>query len=77
MDATATGLQETIGRMRSAVDQIRGTEIQIQRISTNATIRATHIGAGGVALNKIAEVMQHLALSPIPIPKRWPECSAP
>ncbi|HEX5227787.1 MAG TPA: hypothetical protein VFW44_08760, partial [Bryobacteraceae bacterium] len=31
-------------------------------ISTNATIRATHIGASGVALNKIAEVMQRLAL---------------
>ncbi len=62
MDSTTSGLKETIGRMRDSVAEIRGTEIQIQRISTNATIRATHIGAAGVALNKIAEVMQHLAL---------------
>lgn len=62
IESTVTGLAETIGGMRATVDGIRGTEIQIQRISTNATIRATHIGASGVALNKIAEVMQHLAL---------------
>jgi methyl-accepting chemotaxis protein len=62
MDSTAAGLDKTIDRMRGSVTQIRGTEIQIQRISTNATIRAIHIGAPGVALNKIAEVMQHLAL---------------
>ena len=60
--ATAAGLEQTIGRMRSSVTEIRGTEIQIQRISTNATIRSIHIGAPGVALNKIAEVMQRLAL---------------
>jgi hypothetical protein len=62
MDSTTSGLEETIGRMRDSVAEIRGTEIQIQRISTNATIRATHIGAAGVALNKIAEGMQRLAL---------------
>jgi hypothetical protein len=62
MDSTVAGLAETIGDMRDSVAQIRGTEIQIQRISTNATIRATHLGATGIALNKIAEVMQRLAL---------------
>jgi hypothetical protein len=62
MDATTAGLGETIGRMRDSVAEIRGTEIQIQRISINATIRAIHLGTAGVALNKIAEVMQRLAL---------------
>jgi hypothetical protein len=62
MDSTTSGLDETVGRMRVSVAEIRGTEIQIQRISTNATIRATHIGAAGTALNKISEVMQRLAL---------------
>lgn len=62
IEAAASSLAETIGGMRASVAEIRGTEIQIQRISTNATIRATHIGASGIALNKIAEVMQHLAL---------------
>ena len=42
--------------------EIRGIEIRIQRIATNATIRATHIGDAGNALNVIAEVMQRLAL---------------
>lgn len=62
IESTAGSLTETIGGMRASVADIRGTEIQIQRISTNATIRATHIGTSGVALNKIAEVMQRLAL---------------
>lgn len=62
MESTIAGLSETIGSMSASVAEIRRTEIQIQRISTNATIRAIHIGASGVALNKIAEVMQRLAL---------------
>lgn len=62
MGSTAAGLDKIIGRMRESVSEIRGTEIQIQRISTNATIRATHLGDSGAALNKIAEVMQRLAL---------------
>lgn len=56
------GLAETVARMRTSMNEIRGTGIQIQRISTNATIRAIHIGAPGVALNKIAENMQRMAL---------------
>lgn len=60
--STGAGLEETLGRMRASVAEIRATEIRIQRISTNATIRATHIGDAGIALNKIAEVMQRLAL---------------
>ncbi len=62
MDSTIAGLSGTMGGMSASVAEIRRTEIQIQRISTNATIRAIHIGATGVALNKIAEVMQRLAL---------------
>jgi hypothetical protein len=62
MESTIAGLAGTINGMSASVADIRRTEIQIQRISTNATIRAIHIGATGVALNKIAEVMQHLAL---------------
>jgi hypothetical protein len=61
MEATATRLEETIRHMRDSITGIRGTEIRIQHISTNATIRATHIGAAGIALNTIAEVMQRLA----------------
>jgi methyl-accepting chemotaxis protein len=62
MGSTAANLAETIGRMRESVAGIRGIEIRIQRIATNATIRAAHIGAAGNALNVIAEVMQRLAL---------------
>jgi len=62
MDSTAAGLDSTIGRMASSVWEIRGTEIQIQRISTNATIGASHLGASGGALDKIAEIMHRLAL---------------
>ena len=62
MDSTVAGLAGTIEGMRKSVAEIRGTEIQIQRISINATIRASHIGVRGTALNKIAEVMQRLAL---------------
>jgi hypothetical protein len=62
MEATAASLEETIGEMRASIAEIRGIEIRIQRISTNASVRATHIGAPGVALNVIAEVMQRLAL---------------
>lgn len=62
MESTIAGLSETIAAMNTSVAEIRRTELQIQRISTNATIRAIHIGAAGVALNKIAEVMQRLAL---------------
>ncbi len=61
VDSTAAGLEETIGRMRASVGEIRVTEIRIQRISTNATIRACHLGSAGGALNKIAEEMQRLA----------------
>jgi hypothetical protein len=62
MESTAASLEETIGRMRDSIEMIRGIEIRIQRISTNASIRATHLGAEGTALNVIAEEMQRLAL---------------
>jgi len=60
--ATAAHLAESVGAMRESVAEIRRTEIRIRRIATNATIRATHIGAAGNALSVIAEVMQGLAL---------------
>ena len=62
MQATVANLEESLVRMRESVADIRGIEIQIQRIAINATIRATHIGAAGNALTVIAEVMQGLAL---------------
>ncbi len=55
-------LRETVCRMRESVDQTRGTEISIERIAINATVRATQIGAAGSALNVVAEVMRGLAL---------------
>jgi len=62
MQATAAALEESLGRMRKSVADIRGIEIQIQRIAINATIRATHIGSAGNALTVIADVMQRLSL---------------
>lgn len=62
MESTAASLAETINGMRQSVAEVRGIEIRIQRIATNATIRAVHIGTKGDALNVIAEVMHRLAL---------------
>ena len=62
VESTAASLEKTISSMQDSVGEIRGIEIRIQRIATNATIRATHIGTAGNALNVIAEVMQRLAL---------------
>ena len=61
VESTAASLEETICSMQDSVDEIRSIEIRIQRIATNATIRATHIGTAGNALNVIAEAMQRLA----------------
>src|SRR6185295_2534498 len=62
VESTAAGLEKTISSMQDSTGEIRSIEIRIQRIATNATIRATHIGTSGNALNVIAEVMQRLAL---------------
>ena len=62
VESTAASLEETISSMQDSVGEIRSIEIRIQRIATNATIRATHIGTAGNALNVIAEVMQRLDL---------------
>jgi hypothetical protein len=62
VESTAAGLEETISSMRVSVGEIRSIEIRIRRIATNATIRATHIGSAGNALNVIAEVMQRLVI---------------
>ncbi len=55
-------LRETVGRMRESIAETRGTEISIERIAINATVRATQIGAAGSALNVVAEVMRGLAI---------------
>jgi hypothetical protein len=57
---TAANLDGIIGRMRDSVEEIRGTEWQLQRIAINATIRAAHLGDAGDALNTIAEAMSHM-----------------
>ena len=62
MDSTVAGLEDTIRRMRASVEEINGIEVNIHRISINAALQATHIGAGGEPLNIIAEVMLRLAL---------------
>jgi methyl-accepting chemotaxis protein len=62
MQCMAARLRETIGRIRESVDEIRAIEIRIQRIATNATIRAAHIGVEGSALDVIAGVMRQAAL---------------
>ncbi|HTR39473.1 MAG TPA: hypothetical protein VMH80_26550 [Bryobacteraceae bacterium] len=59
--ATAAHLKETIDQMRASVAGIDRTEIQIQRIAINATLRATQLEASGDALGVVAEVMQRLA----------------
>jgi uncharacterized protein YukE len=61
MNATAANLGSTIAGMRESAMQIRNIEVSIQRISINATLRATQIGAGGDALNVIAAAMLRLA----------------
>jgi hypothetical protein len=56
------GLEETLGRMRGAIDEIRAIETQMHRMALNARIRACHIGAAGDALSVLAASMQHGAL---------------
>ena len=62
LQSTARKLDGVIAGMQSSVAEIGGIEIRIQRIATNATIRASHIGAAGDALNVIAGVMRGVAL---------------
>jgi hypothetical protein len=61
INAAAASLGSTIGGMCQSVHKIREIEISIQRISINATLRATQIGAGGDPLSVIAAVMLRLA----------------
>jgi methyl-accepting chemotaxis protein len=58
----ALDLKSLAGQMRESIADIRGTEINIERIAINATVRATQIGDRGNALNVVAEVMRRLAL---------------
>ncbi|HTW65963.1 MAG TPA: hypothetical protein VME17_15160 [Bryobacteraceae bacterium] len=61
MQSLARELETLVHRMLESVGEIRGTEINIERIAINAMIRATQIGGSGNALNVVAEVMLRLA----------------
>jgi len=61
MARVAREFRERVGRMRDAVSDIRGTELQIERIAINATLRAIQIGDAGNALDIVAGVMLRLA----------------
>ena len=63
MADTAKEIDGIIVQMIRSVNAIRAVEIGIQRIALNATIRASHLGATGDALNVIAEEMQRLAVN--------------
>jgi len=67
MDSTSPAFLAPARECRKSVAGIGGTEIQIQRISTNATIRATHIG-GGYRVPPIGRVRR--SRGPIPWPKK-------
>jgi hypothetical protein len=60
-EATHTGLAETIGQMRGAIQKIQAVEIQMVRLALNASIRAAHIGGSGDALAVLAGTMQRVA----------------
>jgi len=69
MQSTAQKLEEIIAGMQNSVAEIRGIEIRIQRIATNATIQATHIGAAGDASTSLPESCGAWLLIPTRIPK--------
>jgi methyl-accepting chemotaxis protein len=58
---TSGGLSETIGRMRGAIEEIQGIEIQMKRMGMNARIQAAQTGAAGDALGVLAGSIQKLA----------------
>ena len=60
-EATHSGLAETIGQMRGAIEKIRAVEIQMVRLALNASVRAAHIGGSGDALAVLAGTMRQLA----------------
>jgi hypothetical protein len=59
--ARAAGLEANVEEMGESVSEMRGIELQIRRIATNAAISAAHLGSAGDALNVIAEAMHALA----------------
>ncbi|MEO8596777.1 MAG: hypothetical protein ABI759_25890 [Candidatus Solibacter sp.] len=61
-DAMAAPLSEAIARMQEGAEEMRGIEYRIQRIATNASVRAAHLGRAGDALDVIAGAMLRLAL---------------
>jgi hypothetical protein len=58
---THNGLAETIGTMGESIRKIEAVEIQIERLASNASVRAEHIGKSGDALAVLAGTMQQLA----------------
>lgn len=61
IESAAGALSETIGQVRAIVEDLQGIDIQMQRLSLNAIIRAVHIGDAGSALGVVAGAMQRLA----------------
>ncbi len=60
--AAISGLGQALDRLRVSINDIQNVEIQMERLALNATIRATHIGRAGDALNVVAEAMHCHAL---------------
>jgi len=54
-------VEDAVARMQARVEEIRGIELRIQRIALNSSIRATHLGRAGDALEVIAGEMHRLA----------------
>ena len=47
--------------MHESIEEMQGTEIQVQRLAINASVRASHIGASGEALAVLAGAMERLS----------------
>ena len=62
MEKTVSSLEVTMAAMSKSVNEIGQLELRIQRIATNAVIRAVHLGDAGDGLNVIAEIMGRLAV---------------
>ena len=58
---TTSGLEQNIGRMRLAVEEIRRMELQIRKMAMNATIVATRIGREGDTVHALAIAMREQA----------------
>ena len=60
--AATSELVETIGRMRSPIEEIQAIEVQMRRMGMNARIQAARTGEEGNVLGVLATGIQQLAL---------------